>query len=193
MSVRYNGAVVIVQDKIILGLLLDGDKSSYDIKKNMEMSTGFFYNSSQGSIQPALKKLLQNGHVTFSEEHQGARVKKIYAITNEGEQEFIQWADEAISLEKPRDPALVKMYFSNYVKCDRKLEMIEQYLNEIAHVVATLKRMEQISIEQIKNRKQSLDNEKIKSRMTALRFGIDYYAFLNEWYGKYLMELKNQI
>lgn len=183
-----------MQDKIILGLLLDGNKSSYDIKKNMEISTGFFYNSSQGSIQPALKKLIQNGHVTFTEEHQGARVKKVYAITNEGEKQFIEWADGAISLEKPRDPALVKMFFSNYVERNRKIEMIEEYLREIENVVATLKRMEQISLEQIKKKSnQSLDNEKIKSRMATFQFGIDYYVFLNEWYGKYLEQLKNEI
>ncbi|MGF7049463.1 DNA-binding PadR family transcriptional regulator [Paenibacillus sp. DS2015] len=180
-----------MQDKIILGLLLDGDKSSYDIKKNMEMSTGFFYNSSQGSIQPALKKLLQNGHVTFSEEYQGARVKKVYAITKEGEKEFIEWADEEISLEKPRDPALVKIFFSNYVELDRQLEMIEEYLHEIKNVIAIMRRMEQISLEQIKNSEQALENGKIKSRMATLQFGMDYYIFLNEWYEKYLRQLRN--
>jgi DNA-binding PadR family transcriptional regulator len=182
-----------MQDKIILGLLLDGSMSSYDIKKNMEKSTGFFYNSSQGSIQPALKKLIHNGHVTFTEEHHGARVKKVYAITNEGEIEFNKWAEEAISLEKPRDPALVKMFFSNYVEHDRKLEMIEEYLQEIQMVVATLTRMKQISEEQINQIKLPYDTSKIKSRMGTLQFGMDYYIFLNDWYEKYLKQLKNEI
>ncbi len=193
MSIRHIRLVGNVQDKIILGLLLDGNKSSYDIKKNMESSTGYFYNTSQGSIQPALKKLINAGHVTFSEEHQGARVKKVYAITNEGEKEFISWAGQALSLEKPRDPALVKMFFFNYVEHDRKLELIEEYLHEIENVVATLKMMKQISEQQIKQSRQPLDTGKINSRMATLQFGMDYYIFLNEWYEKYLKQIKNDI
>ncbi len=181
-----------MQDKIILGLLLDGDKSSYDIKKNMEKSTGYFYNTSQGSIQPALKKLIQAGHVTFSEEHQGARVKKVYTITNKGEKEFLEWAGQPISLEKPRDPALAKIFFFNYVELDRKLELIEEYLLEIENVVSTLKMMKHISAEQIKKSNQPLDTGKVNSRLATLQFGLDYYIFLNEWYKKYLKQLKEE-
>lgn len=181
-----------MQDKIILGLLLDGDKSSYDLQKTMEKSTGYFYNASQGSIQPALKKLMSNSHVIFSEESQGERVKKVYQITDEGKKEFFNWASQAIDLEKPRDPALVKMYFFNYVEQDRKIELVEQYLHEIKSVIAAMTMMKQISQEQIAKLKEPLDNGKIESRMAALTFGLDYYTFLNEWYEKYLKQLKNE-
>ena len=181
-----------MQDKIILGLLLDGDKSSYDLQKTMEKSTGYFYNASQGSIQPALKKLISNSHVTFSEEYQGERVKKVYQITDEGKKEFFNWASQAIDLEKPRDPALVKMYFFNYVEQDRKIELVEQYLHEIKSVIATMTMMKQMSQEQIAKLKEPLDTGKIESRMSTLQFGLDYYTFLNEWYEKYLKQLKNE-
>lgn len=181
-----------MQDKIILGLLLDGDKSSYDLQKTMEKSTGYFYNASQGSIQPALKKLMSNSHVIFFEESQGERVKKVYQITDEGKKEFFNWASQAIDLEKPRDPALVKMYFFNYVEQDRKIELVEQYLHEIKSVIAAMTMMKQMSKEQIAKLKEPLDNGKIESRMAALTFGLDYYTFLNEWYEKYLKQLKNE-
>ncbi len=180
-----------MQDKIILGLLLDGDKSSYDLQKTMEKSTGYFYNASQGSIQPALKKLMSNRQVTCSEEYQGERVKKVYQITEEGKKEFFNWASQAIDLEKPRDPALVKMYFFNYVEQDRKIELIEQYLHEIKSVIAAMTMMKQMSLEQIAKIQESLDTGKIESRMATLQFGLDYYTFLNEWYEKYLKQLKN--
>lgn len=182
-----------MQDKIILGLLLDGDKSSYDLQKTMEKSTGYFYNASQGSIQPALKKLMSNSHVTFSEEYQGERVKKVYQITEEGKEAFLNWASQAIDLEKPRDPALVKMYFFNYVEQDRKIELVEQYLHEIRSVIAAMTMMKQMSLEQIAKIKGPMDNGKIESRMATLTFGLDYYTFLNEWYEKYLTQIKNKI
>lgn len=182
-----------MQDKIILGLLLDGEKSSYEIQKTMEKSTGFFYNTSQGNIQPALRKLIHNGGVIFNEKRQGERVSKVYSITDEGKQQFLQRASQAIALEKPRDPALLKMFFSNNVTPSRKLEMIEVYLNEIKQVAALLKSIKQTSLEQIEKSKHPLDAEKMKSRMSTLEFGEDYYIFLNEWYEKYRDRLKAEI
>ncbi|WP_419874228.1 PadR family transcriptional regulator [Candidatus Pristimantibacillus sp. PTI5] len=182
-----------MQDKIILGLLLDGDKSSYDMKKSMESSTGFFYNSSQGSIQPALKKLIQNGHVLVTEERRGAIIKKIFSITEKGEKEFLSWASDPIALEKPRDPALVKMFFFNYVDDHRKLELVEAYLREIETVEATLKMIQQMNREKIGNNRELLNNPKWKSRLDTLEFGAEYYAFLKDWYGRYLKNIKEEL
>ncbi|MDQ0873937.1 DNA-binding PadR family transcriptional regulator [Paenibacillus sp. V4I3] len=182
-----------MQDKIILGLLLDGDKSSYDLKKNMEASTGFFYNSSQGSIQPALKKLVQNGHVHLTEVRQGGRNKKVYSITEDGEKEFLSWASEPIALDKPRDPALVKMFFFNYVEDLRKLELIETYLNEIETVRSTLKMFQQMNREQLGKNQELLNNPKVRSRLDTLEFGSDYYDFLKAWYEKYVQKIKEEL
>ncbi len=182
-----------MQDKIIMGLLLDGDKSSYDLKKSMELNTGFFYNSSQGSIQPALKKLIHNEHVSVTEEHQGARTKKIYAITEAGEKEFLRWAGDPIAIEKPRDPALVRMFFFNYVEDSRKLELVEAYLQEIETVCATLSFIQQKNQEQKGKNKELMNNPKVRSRLDTLEFGIDYYAFLQEWYRKYLIKIKEEM
>ncbi|MDF2649372.1 MAG: transcriptional regulator, PadR-like family [Paenibacillus sp.] len=182
-----------MQDKIILGLLLDGDKSSYDLKKSMESGTGFFYNSSQGSIQPALKKLLHNGHIDVTVEPRGARNKKTYSITEEGEKEFLHWAGEPIALDKPRDPALVKMFFFNYVEDVRQLELVEAYLREIETVGKTLKMIQQMNREQIGNNSELQNNPKVRTRLDTLEFGMDYYAFLEEWYGKYLQKIKKEM
>ena len=62
-----------MQDKIILGLLFYKKLTSYDMKKAMEKSTSFFYNSSLGSINPALIKLEKNEFVTFSKKVENGR------------------------------------------------------------------------------------------------------------------------
>lgn len=182
-----------LQDKIILGLLLDGDKSSYDLKKSMESSTGFFYNSSQGSIQPALKKLVQHGHVQVTEERRGARIKMTYSITEEGEKAFLRWAGEPIALEKPRDPALVKMFFFNYVEGARKRELVEGYLREIGQVEAMLSMMRQRNQDYIAQNEALLKDPKVRSRLDTLAFGSAYYAFLKEWYGGYLNRVEEEL
>jgi DNA-binding PadR family transcriptional regulator len=54
-------------DKIILGFLQVKDLTAYDIKKAMENSVNYFYSSSFGSINPALKKLEKMNMVTCTE------------------------------------------------------------------------------------------------------------------------------
>lgn len=175
-----------MQDKIILGLLLDGDKSSYDLQKSMETSTGFFYNTSQGSIQPALKKLVQNGHVCLEEVRRGGRSKKVYSITEEGRKEFLRWADEPIALEKPRDPALVKMFFFHYASEERRIELVEEYVREIEAVEANLRRFQRMNREHLEKNEELRSDPRVRSRLDTLDFGADYYAFLKNWYGNYL-------
>ncbi|MFB9328868.1 PadR family transcriptional regulator [Paenibacillus aurantiacus] len=182
-----------MQDKIILGLLLDGDKSSYDLKKSMESSTGFFYNSSQGSIQPALKKLAEHGHVRITEERRGARIKKTFSITEEGEKAFLRWAGEPIDLEKPRDPALVKMFFFNYVESAKQRELVEAYLREIEQVEGMLSMFQQRNAEHLRQNEALLHDPKVKSRLDTLEFGSAYYAFLKDWYGKYLNRIEEEL
>ncbi|CAM4176790.1 hypothetical protein L1N85_13665 [Paenibacillus alkaliterrae] len=75
---------------------------------------------------------------------------------------------------------------------DRKIELVEQYLYEIKSVIATMTMMKQMSQEQIAKLKEPLNTGKIESRMSTLQFGLDYYTFLNEWYEKYLTQLKNE-
>ena len=52
-----------MQDKILLGFIQDGEKTGYQIKKMMETSTVYFFNTSLGSIYPAFKKLEKEGKV----------------------------------------------------------------------------------------------------------------------------------
>jgi len=56
-----------MQDMILLGFLMDGGKTGYQVKKMMESSTSFFFNTSLGSIYPAFRKLEREGLVALEE------------------------------------------------------------------------------------------------------------------------------
>jgi len=174
-----------MQDKIILGLLLEGDKSSYELIKYMKQSTGFFYNTSQGSVQPALKKLLASGFIEFTEKINGKRRSIVYHITKTGEQEFFKWVNEDIPITKPKEPALVKMFFFNYSDKDSIKSILQKYINEIKSTVNYLKELEAFNLRIINEKKLTI-NEKSRFRMDSLQFGMDYYLFLLKWYQNYL-------
>ena len=55
-------------ENIVLGFLSEKSMTGYEIKKQMENSTSFFYNTSFGNIYPTLKKLEASGHATCAEE-----------------------------------------------------------------------------------------------------------------------------
>ncbi|MCM3338595.1 PadR family transcriptional regulator [Paenibacillus sp. MER TA 81-3] len=48
---------------IVLGLLMQGPKSGYDIKQEYEIELSHFFDASYGSVYPALKQLEKSGMI----------------------------------------------------------------------------------------------------------------------------------
>lgn len=76
---------------VILGLLLLAPQTSYALNKQFEGGISLFYRASYGSLQSALKSLLARGLISFTEQIEGGRNKKTYAITDDGRVEFFGW------------------------------------------------------------------------------------------------------
>ena len=74
---------------IILGFLMTKERSGYDLKRCMTQTTSYFFDASFGSIYPALKRLTQKGLVTFREDVDGGKFKKVYRITDSGRTAFM--------------------------------------------------------------------------------------------------------
>lgn len=68
---------------VILGMLIEGKMSGYDIKKVTEQTVGIFYKMSYGSLYPALKRLVQSEYVT-EEETNDSKNKKYTASPMKG-------------------------------------------------------------------------------------------------------------
>jgi DNA-binding PadR family transcriptional regulator len=97
----------------ILGFLMDGEATGYDLKQRFQDPVGFFYRTSDGSIYPALKKLAADGLVTLRREHRGRRARKVYAITPRGRAHFMRMLREPAQPIFVFDESQVKIYFSS--------------------------------------------------------------------------------
>ena len=88
----------------ILAFLARQPLSGYDVAK--EFAEGFgscFWKASQQQIYAELTKLEQQGHVTYEAIPQPGRLdKKIYSITEQGQQELVNW------LTKPCEPTAIR-------------------------------------------------------------------------------------
>lgn len=75
-------------DTNILGLLMIGNWTIYEMRKMIETNFTSISSSSLGSMQTAIKKLLEMECITFSEHVENGVNKKVYSITTAGKRKF---------------------------------------------------------------------------------------------------------
>lgn len=76
---------------VILGLLLTGPLSLYDVRKRFRAGISLFYSASFGGIQRALDSLVGDGLVTISEADDTRRRRRLYAVTGQGRRRWREW------------------------------------------------------------------------------------------------------
>lgn len=166
-------------DKIVLGFLMETKMTGYEIKKTMEKSTNFFFNTSYGNIYPTLKKLEEAGHLTSEEEVKNGKLNKSYSITDSGRQIFRQWLGEHSDIAMIRDEALCRVFFFEYLEKKQILEELNSY---IARLEAQTGEMTKL--------KKKLQNYEINPwKMKTLEFGIEYYKYIQKSFQKMLKEI----
>ncbi|MUT64747.1 PadR family transcriptional regulator [Paenibacillus sp. NEAU-GSW1] len=120
---------------IILALLRDRPKHGYEIQQYIQMSRmDEWANLLSGSIYYALNKMEKEGLIrTEAEERTGARLRKIYAITEKGEELFQQLVRESLTLT----PHSVKSDFAlslNWIETiprEEAMELLGQNLRQL--------------------------------------------------------------
>jgi DNA-binding PadR family transcriptional regulator len=76
---------------VILGLLLTGPLSLYDLHKRFTAGISLFYSASYGSLQRSLTQLVAEGAVTVTDDPASARRRKLHTITAEGRARWREW------------------------------------------------------------------------------------------------------
>ncbi len=122
MSIKY----------AILGLLNYTDMHGYRIKEHIEKNFGHMWSINFGQIYPNLKDLEKDGYVTMLElapSDDGGPHKKLYTITEKGEEELLRWLSE--SPERPmliRDSFLLKFAFFGFGETGQALSIIDEQI-----------------------------------------------------------------
>lgn len=114
----------------LLGFLSMGPNSGYDIKKYMERTTSHFWREGDSSIYPILKQLLKEEMVTCALTNtESDKPKKVYTITNAGQQELEQWLLETPEIPHSRNEMMLKVFFGWNVEREVILSHLEKYRN----------------------------------------------------------------
>ena len=200
-------------DKLILGLLMIKHFTVYEIRQVMRQNFSSMCSDSLGSIQAALKKLSQQGAVTYSEYVEKGKMKKEYAITALGRILFLEWLKTPIDMSKNKNMDLGKFLFMGYLPKKEQLQMLDltieglevevqefeavkdaiRFTEEQEKVKAYLEQNSHLATELIETSQAADLAESISQigyfEMKTLEFGLDSARFQLDWFSKLRQQL----
>jgi DNA-binding PadR family transcriptional regulator len=174
---------------LVLGLLMIRSLTIYDIKTTLEKKISPFYAASYGSIQAAVRKLLKNGHVTFTEKVENGRNKKEYAITPAGEEAFFAWMREDFAVNKFNDETLVKVFFFGFISRDERVRLLSDYIQRMTG------EYEEMSVFQRSALAMDIPAEHkdiYNYQMASLDYGVQAAAYDIQWYQSLLAKIQKE-
>lgn len=173
-------------DNIILGLLLLSSRTIYQLRERIDKGLNLMYSSSMGSIQAAIKKLLNCSYIQYEEAIENGKYKKIYTITDSGRQRFSEWINSPMSIQNSKNPELAKLYFMGFSAGEKREEILEKHISQLKEQYCAL----DFICEEGKNARIPDDYKDIGFyQLAAARYGRDLMQFNIEWYQKLLNEM----
>lgn len=115
---------------IVLGLLMIQNCTIYEMRKAIETNFTNISSNSTGSIQAAVKKLLDQNMIRFSEYVENSVNKKVYEITDSGKSYFYSSISKPM-LYKEKSMEMSKFFFMGFVEKGKRLELINMYIKEL--------------------------------------------------------------
>lgn len=159
---------------IILGYLMNGEMSGYDLKRWMSHCTSNFFDASFGSIYPALKRLEVKGFINSREIVEGGKLKKLYSIDDKGKADFFNWLETPIAFAKTRQDHLVKVFFYDQLPKEKAVANLKELVKQVEPILKHLENHKN-------NVEAKYDANQYFFQFSTIVYGIGYYQFVIEW------------
>jgi DNA-binding PadR family transcriptional regulator len=125
---------------MLLGFLMRGSMTGYELKKLFSMSFSFFSGLSYGSIYPALNKMEQEGLITMRlEVQEGSPNRKIYTITAKGRKAFLEALKAPFAHERGKHPFLTRLFFFAHLTPEERIATARRFLDSVEDMQEELK------------------------------------------------------
>ncbi len=163
----------------ILGVLLEGATTGYEIKSLMGRSTAYFWRESDSTIYPMLKVLAKEGKVLSEIIYAGKKKKEVFSITEIGRAEFKTWLESSTGSETPRNEFLLKLFFIT-----NQEEMVRLFQERLEKAKKTYE-----EYKKIEDRLEKLGDYPRKAiRLKSLRYGIAQLTLEITWLKEGILE-----
>jgi DNA-binding PadR family transcriptional regulator len=156
----------------ILGVLLGGPATGYEIKSLMGRSTVYFWRESDSTIYPTLKVLTREGKVLSEVVYVGKKKKEVFSMTEAGRLEFKAWFESPTGEETPRNEFLLKFFFAT--DQNEMIRLFQERLEKVEKIHEEYKKIEE--------RLEGMADSSLKAiRLKALRYGIAHLESEIKW------------
>jgi DNA-binding PadR family transcriptional regulator len=151
----------------VLGFLLSGPRTAWDIDQGIGVSVGHFWNVTRSQVYRELPQLAAEGLVRVRS-GSGKGERRTYEITAQGREAFRRWLAEGPPAETRRIPILLVTFFGAELEPGRLTEILDDVR---AEVMAELDGYDEIG---------PLLVDRPFERAT-LEFGIRYAELVRDW------------
>lgn len=118
-------------ENIILSLLLLKKMTVYELRSYIRQNLNTICSDSMGSIQAAIKKLLDKQRIECREFIENSVLKKEYSITQKGVMQFKEWIQTPVKVNSAKNMEGGKLLFLGLSSKENRIKFIEQYINEL--------------------------------------------------------------
>jgi DNA-binding PadR family transcriptional regulator len=111
---------------LILGLVRGGMTSGYAIKRFIdEQRMAVFWATTFAQVYPELAQLEEAGYLTHRDDPHGARQRRAYELTPDGERALMSWLRRsAIPQMELRDEGLLRLALADHLPRDEAIELV---------------------------------------------------------------------
>lgn len=163
---------------LILGLLLTGPLSGYELRKQFTAGISLFYSASLGSIQRALGALESQGLVTKQESTDSGRPKHLYSLTESGHEAWHEWMLSPITESDAEQTALAKVYLLGSLPADDRDAAVALLRGRAA---TDLERLTALRTEVHATRVPEQLQDVARFRLATLDYGIRSHELFARW------------
>lgn len=167
---------------VILGLLLSGPLSLYDVRKRFSAGISLFYSSSSGGIERALRQLVADGHVTVEDAADSRRRRKLYAVTPAGRRAWLSWMTAPVPASADSETTILARVFlaGRLEDTADRLAVLDAVRERAAADLDALRRLEQ-SVRSAGADVPSAARTAFDYQFDTLDFGVRAHALTLEW------------
>jgi DNA-binding PadR family transcriptional regulator len=156
----------------VLGLLADGERSGYDLRRCIEGSVGYFWAPARSQIYAVLPRLVGSGLARRRHVRQETRPdKQLYRITAAGRAALADWLDRPVEPEPGHSVLLLKLFFGEYGDPEAMLE----------HVRGRRRDAEKLKAELLAIEARTPKTDEDRYPALTRRYGLEYADALIRW------------
>jgi DNA-binding PadR family transcriptional regulator len=174
----------------ILGFLTYQPLSGYDLKKFFDESVRHFWSATQSQIYRTLARMAETGWVDMEHIEQDDRPdRKVYHITDSGQDELLQWLTTPPNQTAVRNLWLAQVFFAHPLPDDKIFALFEEHADMLRHKLELFRN----GVQKVVERRFAEVGSKRSRRLWqfTLDYGIAHLEWELQWVENALKDLQN--